>query len=75
MSTAQITDRVVCHCLGISESAIRHAVDVGGGQCLRDVMDQTEAGTGCTACHARIKSFLKAQADQSLGSSPNCCAM
>ena len=77
MSTAQETDRIVCHCLGIRESAVRHAVEIGGSQCVRDVMAQTEAGTGCTACHGRIKALLKQQQqaeNHSPGSSPICWA-
>lgn len=74
-STVQATDRIVCHCLGITESAVRNAVDAGGSQCVRDVMAQTEAGTGCTACHGRIKALLKQRLeDQSSASSPICWA-
>jgi NAD(P)H-nitrite reductase large subunit len=74
-STAQDTDRIVCHCLGIREGAIRHAVEVGGSQCVRDVMAQTEAGTGCTACQARIRALLQRQPEsQPAASSPICWA-
>jgi bacterioferritin-associated ferredoxin len=71
------TDRIVCHCLAITESQIRRAVEVGGSQCLRDVMAQTAAGTGCTACHARIRQHLNAaSAEQPVQSesSPICWA-
>jgi bacterioferritin-associated ferredoxin len=58
------TDRVVCHCLGITESEIRCSLMEGTADCLRSVMQQTEAGTGCTACHRAIKALIAQQRAQ-----------
>ena len=59
MSTATVTDnRVVCHCLGVTESQVQDALDFGGSQNLKDVRDCTGAGSGCTACHRRIIGML-----------------
>ena len=60
MATIDIiaTDRVVCHCLGITESEIRCALMQGTAECLRTVMRETGAGTGCTCCHRAIKDIL-----------------
>jgi bacterioferritin-associated ferredoxin len=82
MATADFvaTDRVVCRCLGISESEIRCALMEGTARCLRTLMDATGAGTGCNCCHRAIKDLLArerlqeqatAQCDGS-GSSPTC---
>ena len=52
-------DPVVCHCLHVTEMEIRGAVSTGAVNSLRDVMDCTGAGTGCTACHLRIREVCR----------------
>ena len=52
-------DPVVCHCLGVTEMEIRGAVSTGAVEHLKCVMDCTGAGTGCTACHLRIRELLR----------------
>lgn len=59
------TDRVICRCLGVTTSQITDAADYGGCESLRDLMQHTGAGKGCTACHRRIKDLLQSRADQS----------
>ena len=82
MATDEIvaTDRVVCRCLGISESEIRCALMEGTAHCLRSLMKTTGAGTGCNCCHRAIKDLMarerlqeqaNAQCDGS-ASSPTC---
>lgn len=51
-------NQTLCRCLGISESEVRAATDFAGCQSLCDIKRVTSAGTGCMACHARIKSIL-----------------
>ena len=65
------TDRVLCHCLRVTESEIRGAVAVGDLESVKQVMDYTGAGKGCTACHCAIKKIIAAQCVAS-GSSPTC---
>jgi NifU-like protein len=75
-------DRVVCRCLGVSESEIRCAVMEGTATCLRSVTRVTGAGGGCNCCHRAIRDFLareQAQLQAQLvdqcepsGSSPTC---
>jgi nitrite reductase (NADH) large subunit len=55
------SDTVICHCLGISQSEIIHAVDEGSVSSLREVIHCTGAGTGCTACHRRIRHLVEAR--------------
>src|SRR5580698_9844830 len=52
------TDRIVCRCLGISESEIRCALMEGTASCLRSLMSATGAGTGCNCCHRAIKDLV-----------------
>jgi bacterioferritin-associated ferredoxin len=73
-------DRIVCRCLGISESEIRCALMDGTASCLRSLMSATGAGTGCNCCHRAIKDLVareRLQAEESAqcegsGSSPTC---
>ena len=51
-------DRVVCACLQVTEGQLRAAVEQDGVQTVRELIRATEAGTGCTACHGRLESFL-----------------
>lgn len=52
------TEVNLCHCLRVSESQIRAAVELAGCQTIRDVRRQTGAGSGCTACHRRICALI-----------------
>ena len=52
------TDRVVCQCLCVRESEIRHAVNSGRALHLFDVMDQTKAGSGCNGCQRAVRKIV-----------------
>jgi NAD(P)H-nitrite reductase large subunit len=57
-STAPSTDSVICRCLQVKESQVVDAIAVTGAETIRDVIEQTGAGAGCTACHCRIRELL-----------------
>lgn len=42
-------DKVVCHCMGITNGMIKDAVKAGA-KTLEDVQEQTGASTVCGAC-------------------------
>lgn len=67
---ATLTDEIVCHCLRVARSEIVTAAEVTGASSVRDIMKCTGAGTGCTACHRRIRNALADQCPA--GSSPTC---
>src|SRR5262245_29073861 len=52
------SDPIVCTCLQVRASTITRAVQEGGARSLCDVACSTGAGSGCTACHRRIRQFL-----------------
>jgi NAD(P)H-nitrite reductase large subunit len=59
MSHAAVaTDTVMCHCLQVKESQIVDAIAITGAETVRDVIQHTGAGAGCTACHCRIRELL-----------------
>ena len=59
MASVWVTDeKIVCHCLRISEREIGEAVANGTIESVRCVINETGAGSGCTACHAAIKGLL-----------------
>ena len=57
--------RPLCHCLNISECAVREAIADHDLQTVRGVAKTCGAGGGCTACHRHIKRLLNEQAVQS----------
>ncbi len=73
------TDPIVCHCLRVTKSQVEDAIAVGSCSLVKDVMNLTNAGGGCTACHRKIRDLLAqssvAQANrQPSEDSPICIA-
>ncbi len=67
-------NKIICHCLGVTETDIRSAISTGSVQTIKCVMNQTSAGTGCTACLRRINEMLCQGCDQSSASvEPAAC--
>lgn len=68
--------QIVCHCLGIDRDSVEDAVDTIGCTSLKEVIRQTGAGSGCTACHCAIRDILAGGcpgvAQCPSGSSPIC---
>ena len=55
---ADCADRVICRCLQVKESQVVDVIAVTGAETVREVICQTGAGSGCTACHCRIRELL-----------------
>ena len=68
------TGRIVCHCLRVTEEEILQAAHEGKPHSIKQIMDHTGAGGGCTACHRRILALLAGERPQceSTSSSPMC---
>lgn len=73
MSPSTKTEKVICHCLDVTETDIRSAVANGTVQSIQCVMNGTGAGTGCTACIRRINALIGEQASQSPSEQPAAC--
>ncbi len=58
-SSADCSETIICHCLGISENTVTDAVAVCGLATVKEVCRETGAGSGCTACHARLRELLR----------------
>ena len=52
------TGRIVCHCLRVTEEEVIQAASDGNMHSIKQIMDHTGAGGGCTACHQRIRGLL-----------------
>lgn len=50
-------DKVVCHCLNITNGMIKEAVD-GGANTLEEVQEQTGASTVCGACLDNVQHLV-----------------
>lgn len=57
-SSAESQAGPLCHCTGVTEATVRRAIDEGIATDLESVMACTGAGTGCRACHCRIRRVL-----------------
>ena len=70
-TAARTADKIVCHCLRVTAGEIQVAAIVHPEPTIRDVMDLTGAGTGCTACHCAIRNLLRDQCPAA-SASPIC---
>jgi bacterioferritin-associated ferredoxin len=64
-------DRILCHCLRITEEAVAGAVSLFGLTTIKEVRERTGAGDGCTACHRRLRLLLKQQRVEQQSQSPS----
>ena len=53
-----IEDPIICHCLGVTASTIRSAIDDSGARTSQEISCLTTAGTGCGSCHCRLERLL-----------------
>ena len=53
-----LADPVVCHCLNVRASQIARTIEATGARSLCELACSTGAGTGCTACHRRLRQFF-----------------
>jgi bacterioferritin-associated ferredoxin len=51
--------KLICRCLEITETDLLDAVDRGDLRSLTEVVRETGAGDGCTACRKRILEYLE----------------
>ncbi|BBD09954.1 Fe-S cluster assembly protein NifU [Desulfovibrio ferrophilus] len=49
---------IVCHCFGVTDVAIRRAVEENGITTLEDITNFTKAGGGCGDCHEKLEEIL-----------------
>ncbi|MBI3411959.1 MAG: (2Fe-2S)-binding protein [Planctomycetes bacterium] len=52
-------DRVVCHCLNVTEQEIIHAVVTRELQTIHEIRRQTAACDGCTCCHKDLQEIIE----------------
>ena len=50
--------KIVCRCLQVTEAALVEAINCRDLRTLRDVLQHTSAGDGCTCCHTEIRQIL-----------------
>jgi bacterioferritin-associated ferredoxin len=51
-------NQFLCHCLRLTASAIRQALGQEKPKCLEEVIQQSGAGSGCTACRRKLNEFV-----------------
>ena len=55
----------VCNCLKVTEEMVLDAV-AGGARSIRDLRRIIGAGDGCTACHARLNTYIQFAVERDL---------
>ena len=51
-------DLVVCKCLGITEVEVIEITRIKKIGCLAELRMESEAGSGCTACHKKLNQII-----------------
>ena len=52
-------DVLVCVCMDVYKSEIIKAIRDKGLTTLDELIDETDAGTGCSSCHSEIEDILQ----------------
>lgn len=52
-------DLVVCKCLGITEMEVIEITQIKRIGCLAELRMESEAGSGCTACHKKLNQIIR----------------
>jgi len=52
-------DLVVCRCLGITEVEVIEITRIKKIGCLAELRQDSEAGSGCTACHKKLNQIIR----------------
>jgi bacterioferritin-associated ferredoxin len=53
------SERIVCHCLQVSEGEVVAALATGEVHTLKDLRRATGAGNGCMCCHRDLRRLLE----------------
>lgn len=51
-------DEIICHCLQVTEGAIRECIEAGKLTTIEQVTSACKAGGGCQSCHMLIQLFI-----------------
>ena len=52
-------DLVVCRCLGITEVEVIEITRIKKIGCIAELRQESEAGSGCTACHKKLNQIIR----------------
>ena len=52
-------ENIICNCMDVSELEIVDAIKNKEAKTVQDIMDITDAGTGCGSCIPDIEEILK----------------
>jgi NifU-like protein len=52
-------DLIVCKCLGITEVEVIEITRIKKIGCLAELQKESEAGSGCTACHKKLNQIIR----------------
>ena len=61
-SCSDCTDRIVCRCFQVKESTVVQVITTLGLRTVKEIRKHTNAGDGCTCCHADLRRLLEEHA-------------
>jgi bacterioferritin-associated ferredoxin len=65
-------ERFLCHCLQVTEDTVMEALAELQIRSLKDLRQHTGAGSGCTACHHKLRRYIERYAQSSSSAEPIC---
>jgi NifU-like protein len=55
----ECSERILCRCFRVSEATVVEAITTLGLRTVKEIRKHTEAGDGCTCCHAQLHRCLE----------------
>jgi NAD(P)H-nitrite reductase large subunit len=68
-------ERLVCHCLQVTEADLLTALSTQTIRTVKDIRRHTGAGDGCTACHKLLRRYLELVVVQPSSSDSPICSV
>ena len=63
--------KIACECLKVSEAEVVRAIRTCQIRTVRDIIDYTQAGDGCTACHPLLAEYLERERRKEKDATPS----
>jgi bacterioferritin-associated ferredoxin len=62
---------MLCRCLRVTVDEVREVVSTHGARNVSEIAQHTGAGSGCTACHRRLRQVIVEQRTQLVVADPS----
>ncbi len=60
MTVGSLTEsHIICHCIGVTKADVEESLRLHGCSRVKEIIEQTGAGSGCTACRRRLAELIR----------------